>query len=46
MSLPRKPAVAASVMAAPIASEVVGIGYNLVVDGPDKSGLCYGDTIR
>lgn len=39
MSLPRKPAVAASVMAAVIASGVVGIGYDPIVDGSDKGGM-------
>jgi hypothetical protein len=39
MSLPRKPAVAASVMAAVIASGVVGIGYDPIVDGPNKGGM-------
>ena len=39
MSLPRKPAAAASVIAAVIASGVVGIGYDSIVDGPDKGGV-------
>ncbi len=39
MSLPRKPAVAASVIAAVIESGVVGIGYDSIVDGPDKGGM-------
>ena len=39
ISLPRKPAVAASMMAAMIASGLVGIGNDLSVDRPDEGGM-------
>jgi hypothetical protein len=39
MSLPRKPAVAASEMAAMIASGLVGIGDDLSVDSSDEGGM-------